>query len=326
MQNLIFVLGSTRRTGPRTQTLRIIRQLKSNTDYKIKLVVVSKLGILRSIIYLLKNNAFALISTGLIPDMLSAFIKLVINRPKFFTYVRCDFSVDYNSKFGKLFGNFFYKLHRLFLNQSDAIMCVSEEIFDNMTSYFGNKANFIPNPLENGNGRVEFKNLSGLDRKLILGYVGSNLPRKRVSEVVSFSDKYSYELQFQLDIYGFESSTGSFSPNIKFHGYEKKSVIFSNIDMLILLSTSEGTPNVVLEALAHGMPVVLSDIRSHRDLKNHFENWPIFLCNVHEPETIMRAYQNAVSFKSPEQLVVPEIYSQKYRTDKIHHLLFRYYL
>jgi glycosyltransferase involved in cell wall biosynthesis len=37
-------------------------------------------------------------------------------------------------------------------------------------------------------------------------------------------------------------------------------------DVLIFLSWFEGNPNAVVEAVAHGTPVVLSDIKAHREL------------------------------------------------------------
>lgn len=57
------------------------------------------------------------------------------------------------------------------------------------------------------------------------------------------------------------------APNVQFLGYRRDLIdSMQDYDLLVLPSLWEGTPNVVLEAFASGLPCVLSDIAPHRQL------------------------------------------------------------
>jgi glycosyltransferase involved in cell wall biosynthesis len=63
-------------------------------------------------------------------------------------------------------------------------------------------------------------------------------------------------------------------------------------DVLVSASHYEGNPNVVLEAMAAGCPVILSDIRSHREIASHSS---ALFFPVGDTERLSRAIDEALS-------------------------------
>ena len=53
---------------------------------------------------------------------------------------------------------------------------------------------------------------------------------------------------------------------VHFEGWVDASIIWPTADLLLQPSMHEGAPNAVLEALAHGVPVLASDIPEHREI------------------------------------------------------------
>ncbi len=67
--------------------------------------------------------------------------------------------------------------------------------------------------------------------------------------------------------------------NVTFHGARSPTDVgrfLESADVLVHPSTSEGTPAVVLEAMAVGLPVIASDIDAHRELITHGSNGLLF--------------------------------------------------
>jgi glycosyltransferase involved in cell wall biosynthesis len=60
-------------------------------------------------------------------------------------------------------------------------------------------------------------------------------------------------------------------------------------DVLIFLSWFEGNPNAVVEALAHGTPVVLSDIPAHRELVDAQSGMLVNAASAADAERALRA-------------------------------------
>lgn len=54
--------------------------------------------------------------------------------------------------------------------------------------------------------------------------------------------------------------------SVLFRGWTDPAEIWPNVDLLLVPSLHEGAPNVVLEALAWGIPVLASDIPEHREI------------------------------------------------------------
>ena len=72
---------------------------------------------------------------------------------------------------------------------------------------------------------------------------------------------------------------------------------YHTADALVLVSVAEGLPNVVCEAMACGLPVVLSDVSDHRKMVE--EGCTGFLCSPYEAESIANALQYII--RLPEE-------------------------
>lgn len=70
--------------------------------------------------------------------------------------------------------------------------------------------------------------------------------------------------------------------------------------VLVLVSHHEGLPNVALEAVTHGVPVVASDIPEHRDLLG--PDYPYYVADRHSPEAVAGVVRRVVDGPDPRAL------------------------
>jgi glycosyltransferase involved in cell wall biosynthesis len=96
----------------------------------------------------------------------------------------------------------------------------------------------------------------------------------------------------------FMGGSGSLEPSVRraiedadigarvlFPGYiEDPSLILKELPVFLSLSKHEGTPNAVLEALSHGVVVVVSDIEEHRAIVG--QSYPFLISASQTPEEI----------------------------------------
>lgn len=162
-----------------------------------------------------------------------------------------------------------------------------------------------------------------------LGYVGRISKDKGILDLLNEFAKSSQE-NFSLEIYGEIDDTRirfefldlvSKVPKVNFYGsVSDKRLIYSNIDILIQPSLREGFSNVLIEAQAQGIPVVVRDIYGVKDaykdgvtgttFKNNCEIFESIYSIIKE-ENIFKCFQkNARIFASDYEsdIVLSKIY------------------
>ena len=314
---IFLLIGSRRRTGPRSQSLSIAADLRREGHKNVKVIVVAKLGVWTAMAFVLRTSPACFLSTGFLPDVV-CWITSFFTKHRYITYVRCDFKQDYASKFGKWVGAVLAKTHFIVIKRFHKILCVSNQIYNMLPTKTKTRAAFVPNPL-----RSPLKNISRSDvlsRRRKLGFVGSNLPRKNLGKILEFVETYGDELKITLTIFGVEGESTRLD-RIQYRGFRPKQEIYSSIGTLILLSSSEGTPNVVLEALSYGIPIVLSDIEPHRDLASEFVGWPIHLCATNDALSIRAAFDASLNYTHNPRLQIPMLYTPQFRTSVLFEML-----
>jgi glycosyltransferase involved in cell wall biosynthesis len=208
---------------------------------------------------------------------------------------------DYLTKFGKLKGFIMAYSHMkiIKLNALNYIACsksISEEFYKH-----GLNIDFIQNgvdiakyfPLKRQDRNKLRKKLGLASNKNIFVTVGSLIPRKNVKTVIEGFKLFNKDNNSILLIAGegfeIESLKLISDEYVIFLGKVSNIVEYLQVsDSFISASLAEGLPNTVLEAIACGLPVFLSNIPSHRELSNKqsifFEAQDIF--NLSEKLTI----------------------------------------
>ena len=187
---------------------------------------------------------------------------------------------------------------------ADAITSVSKKMVDEAIVFGAepNKVRFIPY----GTGK-EFLNISPPEFKkpYNLLYIGNLIPLKRVHIAIRALSKLSED--YRLYIVGDGPQRKELAVLVKKLGLEKRvffegrkphkeiPVYLSKAHVLLLLSESEGRPNVVLEALAAGIPVIASDIPGNRELIEEPKNG--ILVPVDDVGGVVKAIESIFSSK-----------------------------
>jgi len=134
-------------------------------------------------------------------------------------------------------------------------------------------------------------------------YVGSLIKRKhadRLLEIFSKVKEKTEQTHLQLWIVGEGPEEESLkiltqrlnlSDQVKFWG-QRRDVpeLLAQSDVLVLLSENEGFPNVALEAMANGVPVIISDVAGSGEIITHRENG--LLVNRQNEQEIMKSMES----------------------------------
>ena len=191
--------------------------------------------------------------------------------------------VDYPMYYGKPLGLFMANSHFRILKRIPYVVACSEAL-SNMNNQKGLNTNAIQNGvLNNYLGEIP-SNQQKLNAKKQLGlpinsllyiWAGPFISRKTPDHVIRAFSRLNNKFNAHLCLLGEgpllepckTMATGQ--KNISFHGAVPNiDDYLIAADLFISSSKSEGLPNSVLEALAWGVPVILSDIPAHREIIN----------------------------------------------------------
>lgn len=116
-------------------------------------------------------------------------------------------------------------------------------------------------------------------RKLRVGFVGRIVPIKDVITLVKAVGIAREQVDFEMWMIGPENEDPAYAQRchelvtqlgleetFKFLGSQPMAQMYPQLDVVLLTSLSEGQPLVILEAYAHGIPVIATDVGACREL------------------------------------------------------------
>ena len=190
---------------------------------------------------------------------------------------------DYPAKFGKLQGTILAKLHLYAMKHTKKTVTCSESLAKIYKEKLGLTYDFVRNGVDieeyvspTKEEKVAIKKELGLlENAFVFVYTGQMIERKNVGFLLDVFCKYFKDNDVRLLMLGggalldgYQALYGNVS-NIDFRGsVSNVNHYLKACDAYVSTSKSEGLPNGVLEAMAAGLPVVLSDIEQHLEIYN----------------------------------------------------------
>lgn len=214
-------------------------------------------------------------SHGLRADMINAGLKDTYR----FTTIHNFPEEDYLLQFGKLKGSIIAKKHRKAIATVENKIACSESIKRKFLTEYGIDTHSIQNGIEfNSLKKTEYVSKTKLREKLgidkaknVFLVCGSLIKRKDPLIILKVFNQLNQNencliLIGEGKLYKSLKSEHS-SESIIFRGKVDNVVDYICVsDIFISASTSEGLPNAVLEAMYFDLPVILSDISSHKEI------------------------------------------------------------
>ncbi len=218
-------------------------------------------------------------SQGIRADYLNSSLKNIV-KTRIATQ-RNNPSIDYKMLFGRTTGLFLSRIHLYSLSRiPNVVTCSSALSKDNKK--FGLSTIYIRNGVNNNKGQrlVSNDDKTNSRRKLQLPvhrklfiWIAPFIQRKMAEVAISAFLKLDGPDAGQLCMLGDGpmlskcKRLANKSPNIIFRGHvDNVDDYLIAADVFVSSSYSEGLPNSVLEALAWGIPTILSDIPAHREI------------------------------------------------------------
>jgi glycosyltransferase involved in cell wall biosynthesis len=165
---------------------------------------------------------------------------------------------------------------------------------------------------------TKFKIIKPIQDRKLIGYVGRFSEEKGVLNLIlAIKNIIIYYKYIKLIIIGdgdlrekinhliIENSLEGWISVYNWCEHEKLPEVLNEIKLLIIPSFTEGLPNIMLEAMACGTPVLCNNVGSIPDIINDGQNG--FLMNNNSPETIARNVIRALNY-SPIESVVRSAY------------------
>ena len=222
-------------------------------------------------------------SQGVRSDYLNSQLK---NYPSRVATQRNNPLIDYPLLYGKLSGQLMANFHLKLLKRIPQVITCSQSISE-ANNHLGLKSTFISNGIRHTPDNRTSKKEEKLKLRIELGlpasgklfvWSGPFIPRKMPEIAIKTFNLLQTNSDIVLCLLGdgplHESCIrASHSKRIIFKGHVNNvDKYLEAADGFISTSRSEGMPNSVLESLAHGVPVILSDIPSHKEILSYSSN------------------------------------------------------
>lgn len=218
-------------------------------------------------------------SLGVFPDFAVSRMK----RWKHIITLRNFIYEDYLAKFGKLEGTILAKIHLYAMKHTSKTVTCSESLAKIYKEKLGLEYDYVRNGVDieeyvapSKEEKIAIREELGLPKDaFIYVYTGQIIERKNCGFLLDvFNNRFKNENVLLLMLgggallEGYQNQYGSIK-NIDFRGsVNNVNHYLKACDAYVSTSTSEGLPNGVLEAMATGLPVVLSDIEQHLEIFN----------------------------------------------------------
>ena len=292
--NILFFIAGASRCGPTNVAYNIIKYVKENSsNIKIHLLTIWEgenpdkhfiqkytdqyhnlngvgLDTFKRISEYINLNKIDIIhSHGLISDVYSGITKNKTNTYRIST-LHCNLDEDYHSTYRWYKYWPYLLIHKAMLKRLNKVVGVSENALSSI-----NNLRISPVCIYNGTESTSVIS-SPLQKPVVLLYIGVLTERKNIYFLIDQMKQLSKDNNLiELHIYGkgeLEEQLKSHAngvDNIFFKGFvENPSDYYSRNSILVSSSFSEGLPMSVMEALGSGLPALLSNIKSHREIKS----------------------------------------------------------
>lgn len=218
-------------------------------------------------------------SHGLRADSINSRLKNVIR----FNTIHNFPGEDYLLQFGKLKGALMEMKHKKAIDQIDFPISCAKSIAEKFKTSYNIHSSWIQNGIEISEYDIAKLDKQVLKKKLglpidkILFIVsGSMIPRKNPKLIIETFNRFKQKSVALIFIGG-----GKLNKILSENNQNKNICFFNHVfnvaeylkssDFYISASSSEGLPNSVLEAMSSGLPTILSDISSHKEIVgNHY--------------------------------------------------------
>ena len=216
-------------------------------------------------------------SLGVFPDYA---ISIINQYPQIIT-LRNFVWDDYPAKYGRIRGAILARLHLYAMNHTNKTVTCSKSLSEIYRKKLGFQFDYIRNGVDvdqfsmpDADEKKQIRQEKGLPEKsYIFIYSGQIIERKNHAflletfrEFFSSPEVYLLILGDGMDYEKLYDEFGSVD-NIDFRGVVNDvNVYLKACDAYVSTSKSEGMPNGVMEAMATGLPVILSDIDQHKEI------------------------------------------------------------
>jgi len=214
-------------------------------------------------------------------------------------------NIDYPMLYGKLRGRLVANVHLNLFKRIPHVIACSQSISDH-NHRLGLKTKVIVNGIQHNpdydmpreDEKHALRKKLGLpDKGELFIWSGPFIPRKMPETVIRAFNSLPSNRQIFLCLLGDGPMYSSclqapHSKNVIFKGHVNNVGDFlTAADGFVSTSVSEGMPNSVLESLAHGVPVILSDIPSHQEILSYSSNAGVHF-PVRDTRTLAEIIQN----------------------------------
>ena len=328
MKKILYIISTLRRSGPTNQLYNIIKYLDKNefdpylvtlspesdnsrwADYDALGVHLYSLGLSRLRGFLCTRKEIKSFLSEIKPDVIHTqgiradIINTKLVKPAVSICTARNYPYyDYPAKFGIIRGIVMANRHIAALKKIKVIAC-SMAIQAQLRRH-GINSFVIQNGIDisnyclvDHNKRNDIRKKIGIEQdSFVFLAVGSLIPRKDVQTIINAFNNIKHEKKAQLIILGDGYQLKYLQNLVKnnlilFHGNVNNVVEYLQAaDVFVSSSFSEGLPNTVLEAMACGLPCLLSDIPPHKEITGETE-WKFPCKDYMKLASLMEKIQN----------------------------------